>query len=145
MLTEYTGNLFDSTADAIGHGVNCYGVMGAGIAKEFRRLLPDMYTQYKLFCDANLLYPSFVFPWQSRKKLILNIASQNAPGANAMMWALVDGVIRAIEITADTGRTSLALPRIGCGIGGLAWDHVKGELEYLDGHRGVSLEIWTLE
>ena len=49
-MIEKTGNLFDSGYHAIGHGVNCRGIMGAGIAVEFKDRFPKNYQEYVTKC-----------------------------------------------------------------------------------------------
>jgi O-acetyl-ADP-ribose deacetylase (regulator of RNase III) len=143
-LIEKTGNIFDTTADAIGHGVNCRGVMGAGIARQFREKYPDMYKQYRLQCDMFLLEPGGCMPWLTDDhKIILNLASQNEPGADARIDWLAGAVEDAVHALHDVGYKILALPQIGCGIGGLQWSDVLPALEDAAKLTSVDIEAWT--
>lgn len=132
MSVEYReGDLFaQPDVDCIGHGVNCKGVMGAGIAVLFRRKYPEMYKQYTLWCDTSVLLPGGSIPWetadhQGRPTFIFNIASQDEPGSNATTRWLASGLHAAIKQAKSVGRSKLAIPRIGAGIGGLTWEQVK--------------------
>ena len=138
------GDLFTSTADAIGHGVNCKGVMGAGIAKQFRARYPDMYQEYRRICAEGLLLPGEIHTYTSPGVRVINIASQEHPGPNANLYWLTTGVASALLYCKMQGLTTLALPRIGCGIGGLAWDDVYLALDNLTAMTVVRLEVWTL-
>lgn len=139
------GDLFTSEADAIGHGVNCRGLMGAGIALQFRSRYPDMYYEYKKLCVEDLLKPGQIYPYRAHDRTVINIASQEYPGPDASYEWLVTGVRSALRYCTERGLQSLALPRIGCGIGGLDWVSVELLLSTLAEERpSVSLEIWSM-
>jgi O-acetyl-ADP-ribose deacetylase (regulator of RNase III) len=120
----------DAPVDAIGHGVNCFGAMGSGIAVAFRQKFPEMYEKYKLMCDEAFLKPGMVYPWLDRTHFdgqnlfIFNIASQFRPGADANLDYLESGLLYCRFYMRQRGLKHLALPRIGAGIGGLEWDDV---------------------
>lgn len=125
MTVKYeVGDLFDPKwgFDAIGHGVNCKGVMGSGIAVEFKRRYPEMHKEYKWLCLGDYLHLGQVMPWKATDDLwIYNIASQYLPGANAKYGALVTGLY-FVRYHAETNKLKrVGLPRIGAGIGGLDW------------------------
>ena len=133
MTIEYReGDLFKQTdLDALAHGCNMQGVMGAGIAKTFRQKYPDMYEQYRLRCKLNLpdRNSEMVFPWKTLSGLyIFNLFTQVEPGPNASIH-LVDNAFREMFRQASClGITSIGMPMIGCGIGGLRWDDVEVSL-----------------
>lgn len=136
MLTEYTGDLFTAHADALGHGVNCKGLMGKGIAKAFREQWPDMYSEYRLMCQEELLKPGLIYPWADKVgPTVINIATQEYPGPDASYEWVDAGVRNALAYMNQRGLKSLAIPRIGCGIGGLEWPLVKDLIE-------VALQSW---
>lgn len=65
MVVEYvSGDLFETQCQTIGHGVNCRGRMGAGVAVEFRRRFPEMYQEYRRRCHAGELSPGEIFLWE---------------------------------------------------------------------------------
>jgi O-acetyl-ADP-ribose deacetylase (regulator of RNase III) len=144
-FTERRGDLFSSKAAAIGHGVNTKGLMGAGIAAAFRAAYPDMYKEYRLLCTEGLLNPGDIFPYKTRTHTVINIASQEHPGPDAKIEWLQQGVGRALEHCRKRGLDSLALPRIGCGIGGLNWSEVRTVLQALSSvYPSIGLEVWSL-
>lgn len=153
-----TGDLFDPAFgfDAIGHGVNCKGLMGAGIAVEFKKRYPAMYNQYNGLCRQNLLLPGQVMPWREiteysdlmdikKKHYVYNIASQNNPGR--------DGNLEAIEVAMhwvdfharNHGIKHIGLPRIGCGIAGLDWDDVCETIAFVVKDSSVKYTLVSLE
>lgn len=128
MITQVKGDLFDSQweFDAIGHGVNCFGMMGAGIAVQFKNRYPRMHDEYRKLCGKGWLLPGQVFPWDNGTgtQAIFNIASQYAPGPDAKLSYLHAGLQYVDFYMKHTKRKHLGLPWIGAGIGGLDIDDV---------------------
>lgn len=129
MITCRTGDLFASGLPAIAHGVNCRGVMGAGIAASFRQRWPDMYEAYRQYCGAGLLHPGDVFSWGPPGSVIFNLATQAEPGPDAKPWMITAAVGKMIQVACyDYGLAEIGLPMIGCGIGGLHRDDLYSAL-----------------
>lgn len=146
MVMEFTGDLFGSDAPAICHGVNCQGVMGAGIAAIFQRRYPDMYNEYRMLCQNEALQPGGIFPYRGDDRYVINIASQYYPGPDAKMNWLTDGLLRTAMFLRDRGIPRLAMPQIGCGIGGLRWESVSQLLEPIEAiFPGLDIEVWSLD
>jgi O-acetyl-ADP-ribose deacetylase (regulator of RNase III) len=123
------GDLFYSTDSAIAHGVNMRGVMGAGIAKEFRDKFPVMYGTYKALCEHDAVSDMRVMPWKVKQgQYVMNIFSQVEPGANAKIELISAGVIRSINFLVDRGINKMSMPWIGCGIGGIEDEILELEL-----------------
>lgn len=145
-LLHFSGDLFTSDAPALGHGVNVYGVMGAGIAVRFRKEYPAMYEEYAAHCVAKSLTPGHVFYWNDAEKAdVYNIASQDAPGRNARLEWLESGLDGALGHASKKGFDRIALPLIGCGIGGLSWEDVEPLYERLSAKHDVDIEVWTYD
>lgn len=126
------GDLFDPAwdFDAIGHGVNCLGLMGAGIAKPFAEKFPEMYREYQFYCKYEILRPGSCFIYGNMEgQFVLNIASQRVPGKDAKVIWLVQGLYEGLEGMTERGLATLGLPWIGCGIGGLEQDVVLPAIE----------------
>lgn len=119
-----TGDLFDfAGTHAIAHGVNCVGVMGGGIAAQFARRYPKMKQFYQYACRNRALHPGGMIPWHEELEddnyhVILNCASQYLPGPDARLDALTNSLFLAAAYASAQG-VPLAIPEIGCGIGGL--------------------------
>lgn len=144
-LYHKEGNIFDSTAQALGHGVNTQGDMAAGIAAQFRDALPEMFDDYSRVCKQGDLWPGGLHAWKHPQHdiSILNIASQEIPGANANYVWLAQGVRKALLYAEISDYSTIALPRIGSGIGGLDEKKVEGILLGLATSSPVDIELWT--
>lgn len=148
---EYrTGDLFaQEDLGAIGHGVNLQGKMGAGIAALFAKKLPKMKEEYSEMCDEQLLQLGSVFFWREhgdiKAPFVANIATQVETGADARLNALEVGMFNAVRECEYQGITSLGVPRIGAGIGGLKWDDVKEVFEQVAKTTDVKIVVVSLD
>lgn len=144
-LIHKQGDLFNTEAHGIGHGVNTLGVMGHGIAVKFRDIFPEMYQQYRHFCETKQLVPGTTFIYEPEDGyFVYNIASQDMPGANARLEWLRAGLEGALKHADLVDLGTLALPRIGAGIGGLVWEDVLALLTELAESHKTDIEVWTL-
>lgn len=145
-MIEMTGDLFDTEAPMIGHGVNVKGLMGAGIAKEFARRFPEMKENYRRRCEQGILLPGKVYFYKDPETgiVVANMASQDLPGPHARIEWLESTARGALALADSRGFTKVALPRIGCGIGGLEWAEVKAVLERVERSYRADFEVWTL-
>lgn len=140
------GDLFTTTAPALGHGVNVDGLMGAGIAVMFQRKFTGLLLAYRAACRNGVLRPGGVFPWRAEDgRWIYNIASQDRPGRRARLEWVRSAAAEALEHADANGVSVIALPQIGCGIGGLAWDEVAAILEDEQSRTTAKFEIWVFE
>jgi len=131
MITYRQGDLFASGLTALAHGVNCRGVMGAGIAAQFRDRYPGMYESYRRRCLRGAIRPGEVFPWQhDNGHVIFNLATQDEPGPGARPWMITAAAGQMItQAHHEFGITEVGLPLIGCGIGGLGTGHLAAAIQ----------------
>lgn len=146
-ITEHQGNVFDSGVPALAHGCNIRGVMGAGIAVQFKQRWPEMYTQYRRRCRAGRFRLGEVMIWAdpSSGTTIYNMATQQNPGADATTKAIevsIQTVIKDVMMT-QYGDAVVAMPRIGCGLGGLQWVDVECVLAKVIAPHPVQLQVWS--
>lgn len=137
-LTTRTGDLFAQTdLDAIAHGINCRGVMGAGIARRFAQQYPLMKQRYSALCRKGVIRPGAVFEWEPSATegentdfaLVFNCASQDNPGPHARYDWIHSSVASALDKAAQCGLRTLGVPLIGAGIGGLTPQQTVSALE----------------
>ena len=147
MTVEYrTGDLFTQPdLRALGHGVNCHGVMGSGIAPLFRKRSEAMYEAYRTECNTGRLTLGGVFVWVNPDgTVVYNMASQDKPGRNATLAAVESSLNEALAHAETTGVTAIGIPRIGAGIGGLNWDDVKDVIENAAERSPVTIVVVSL-
>ncbi|HEX4607479.1 MAG TPA: macro domain-containing protein [Urbifossiella sp.] len=135
MAVEFvSGDLFVNRvgAEALGHGCNCAGSMGAGIAVGFKERYPAMFEEYRRRCKA--VPPEFalgdVFVWREEgKPVVFNLGTQLRPGRGAT-YPAVEQALRAMRHAADREAVgTIAVPRIAAGYGGLSWKKVRALIE----------------
>jgi O-acetyl-ADP-ribose deacetylase (regulator of RNase III) len=140
------GDLFSSELPAIGHGVNIYGVMGAGIAPIVRRLYPAVFAPYRAKCETHEFQAGDMLPVEVLPgKWVFNLASQDKPGKNARLEWLESSLRSSFEFAAANNLEGFAIPRIGAGIGGLTWGDVKKTIaDVAVDYPNVTIEVWSL-
>lgn len=145
-VRDVTGDLFRVPAQALGHGVNLHGVMGAGIAVQFRVRWPQMYAQYRDECHSGRLTLGGVFPWRDERTgtVVYNLATQPRPGRYATLDAVRSAVAVMVTHAERVGIQSVALPQIGCGLGGLAWADVRAAIDDAAGPSPVQVLAVTM-
>jgi O-acetyl-ADP-ribose deacetylase (regulator of RNase III) len=116
------GDLFQSEAQTITNAVNCVGVMGKGVALEFKKRFPAMYADYVRRCAEGrvrlghpYLYRQTELPW------ILNFPTKGHWRDPSRLVDIVAGLEYLESHYREWGITSLAVPALGCGLGGLEW------------------------
>lgn len=145
MISFIEGNLFDAPElDAIGHGVNCVGRMGRGIAAQFRRRRPAMFAEYEARCRRRELRPGDLFAWFAGPGWIYNLATQHGTGPRATLPAIRLAVGHMLAHARAANLCRVGLPRVGCGIGGLDWADVRPVLQAAAAQSPVELVIVSL-
>lgn len=149
MVRHVFGDIFDSSADAILHQVNCQGVMGAGIAKQVRDKFPDVYQDYKELCNGHkgrtseLLGTAQVCIKGDRRTDIVNLFAQDRYGRNGMRYTNYAALRKCLKYVNDmyVGK-SVAIPYLmGCGLGGGDWGIVSQIIE--DTMKDCEVTIYT--
>jgi uncharacterized protein YwgA/O-acetyl-ADP-ribose deacetylase (regulator of RNase III) len=122
MVKVLIGNMFDSKAQTLVNTVNCVGVMGKGIALQFKKRFPEMYEDYANLCKAGqvrlgepYLFKSLIPP------MILNFPTKNHWRAVTRLADIINGLEYLEKHYKQWGITSLAVPPLGCGQGQLEW------------------------
>jgi O-acetyl-ADP-ribose deacetylase (regulator of RNase III) len=142
-LIELEGDMFSAETDAFAHGVNCQGVMGAGVAREMARRYPDMVMAYRERCTRKRMVAGEVMTWEG-PPTVFNLATQVHPGANARLAWVQASLASLIDKAEDLDIRSVAMPRIGCGIGGLDWMDVRPLVERQACQTKIELRVYSL-
>lgn len=143
------GDLFETDCQAIGHGVNRRGLMGAGVAKIVREQFPEVYRFYREVClkkpEEFLLGGVLPASDPSRSgTVIFNMATQDLPGPNADLEAVYESAMSTLAIAKDLGIAEVAIPKIGAGIGGLVWEEVEEKLRLAESVNDSKFVIYFL-
>lgn len=145
------GNLLDSQADLILHGVNLQGTMNSGVAKQIRERFPSAYSDYvekfrkEKWCLGDVQYSRTEC---DKPRFIVNCGTQEFYGKDGVQYvsykAIQECVTQVLRF-ADREKYSVSMPRIGAGLGGGNWEVIfniinKAALQYPD----VSIQIYSL-
>ncbi len=153
MIVYNKGNLLvHSTDKIIVHGVNCLGVMGAGVALSLKLKYPELEPNYKAYCKTwegdspNLL--GEVFPFLANDGiLILNMFTQakvSSHGDKMVSYdALYDGFIKVSEFCVNNDVSSISIPKIGAGLGGGRWSIIEKIIEETV-DPSITVNVWVL-
>lgn len=130
MFKALIGDLFASDAQTIANTVNCVGVMGKGVALEFKKRFPRMARDYEARCSRGevRLGEPYIYEDQSDRR-ILNFPTKGHWRSASRFSDIEHGLDYLATHIEEWGITSLALPPLGCGNGGLAWSEI-GPLIY---------------
>ena len=125
MIEFTTGNLFDSDAQALVNTVNCEGFMGKGIAYQFKKRYPKMFEDYQEACADGRVAVGTVHMFRENGKMIINFPTKDRWRAKSKMEYVSKGLDALSKLIIDEGISSVAMPPLGVGNGGLVWSEVK--------------------
>jgi O-acetyl-ADP-ribose deacetylase (regulator of RNase III) len=142
------GDFTESNADAFAHGCNAQGVMGSGAALTVKKKWPWNYEEYKKWCDEYPLnigdyYIGNVIPGDSHSKPIINIITQIYYGKDGVKYAQYSALVLAFHYIDLKDIKTIAIPKIGAGLGGLKWEFVQEILQEIEDMN--SIEFWVYE
>jgi O-acetyl-ADP-ribose deacetylase (regulator of RNase III) len=128
-----SADMFKSDADAWVNTVNCKGVMGGGIALLFKERFPQMYLDYRNKCNVGLIKPGSVNVYANdygEPNFILNVATKDDYcNPSELKW--IEEAVEDLSLVVQQFRIKkVALPALGCGLGGLSFADVKKFYDY---------------
>jgi O-acetyl-ADP-ribose deacetylase (regulator of RNase III)/uncharacterized protein YwgA len=133
MIEIVQGNLLRAEAEALVNTVNCVGVMGKGIALQFKQAWPEMAKVYERACAAGEIQPGMVQVWPTGEllfpKYVINFPTKRNWIHRSRYQDIESGLMALVETIKRLGIESIALPPLGCGNGGLAWSKVRPMIE----------------
>lgn len=141
------GNLLTAPVDALVNTVNTYGVMGKGIALQFRERFPQNYLAYKKACETGQIQVGkmFVFKEQTLQgeKVIINFPTKKHWRHKSQYSYIEEGLQDLVKVLKEEKIQSVALPPLGCGNGGLEWSKVKQMIEkYLSPLNNIDILVY---
>jgi O-acetyl-ADP-ribose deacetylase (regulator of RNase III) len=133
MIHLANGDILKHEADALVNTVNCVGVMGRGIALQFRRAFEDNYEAYRKAAKRNEVRPGQMFVFERSAleppRWIVNFPTKRHWKGKSRIEDIETGLVDLVRVIQDNGIKSIAIPPLGCGLGGLDWAVVRPMIE----------------
>lgn len=133
MIKLVTGNLLEADAEALVNTVNTVGIMGKGVALQFRQAFPKNYEEYRRACQHNEVRPGKMFVVSSGRmvnpKYIINFPTKRHWKGKSRMEDIDRGLEDLVRVIKELGIHTIAIPPLGCGSGGLKWSDVRPRIE----------------
>ena len=151
MIIEKNGNIFTTDAQTIVNTVNCVGVMGAGIAYEFRLREPEMFKKYKDLCSAEQIDIGKLWIYEaksdghSKYKKILNFPTKYNWKYPSKEEYLHRGLEKFVATYKERNITSVAFPLLGADRGGLDKNRAISIMEQHLSKCEIDVEIWHFD
>lgn len=129
MIILLKQDIFTLNTMAIVNPVNCFGVMGKGLALQFKNRYFDYFEDYKFKCDYDRIHLQKVDVYELNNndnlKYIISFPTKNHWRDFSNINDIVLGLKDLVKVVKEKNIESIAIPALGCGLGGLQWDRVK--------------------
>ena len=130
MITFVQGDILqDEEAEALVNPVNCVGVMGKGLALEFRKRFPDNYTEYRRACQSGRVRPGQMMVFKTYRTgpqgYIINFPTKRDWREASRLEDIQEGLKALAQEIRNRRIQSIAIPALGSGLGGLQWKEVR--------------------
>ena len=122
MITYVAGSLFTSPAQVLVNTVNTQGVMGKGIALQFKKTYPEMFKTYQEFCEQGKIDIGVLWIYKTPHKWILNFPTKKYWRNPSKPEYIETGLKKLTKTFSELGIYSIAFPALGCGNGELDWE-----------------------
>ena len=133
MIRYTTGNLLEANVEALVNAVNTVGVMGKGIALQFREQFPSNFRAYQQACKAGTLHTGDLLIVEDGslmyRKTIINFPTKAHWRGASRYEYITSGLIALRSAILERDIKSIAIPPLGCGNGGLHWEKVRPMIE----------------
>ena len=139
-MIEYTrGDILRSDAEALVNTVNCVGVMGRGIALQFKQTFPDNFKAYAAACKRQEVLPGRMFVFDTHQlaapRYIINFPTKRHWRDKSRIEDIESGLAALVQVIRERRIRSIAVPPLGSGLGGLDWAQVRLRIEAALGER----------
>ncbi len=133
MIHFKTGDILAEDVEALVNTVNCVGVMGRGIALQFKKRFPDNFRAYSQACRREEVQPGRMFVFETRclanPRYVINFPTKRHWRANSRLDDIDAGLVDLSRQIRERGIRSVAIPPLGSGLGGLDWPTVRLRIE----------------
>jgi O-acetyl-ADP-ribose deacetylase (regulator of RNase III) len=129
MIELTQGDILKADAEALVNTVNCVGIMGRGIALQFRKAFPENFKVYEAACKAHQVQPGKIFIYDLNRlynpRFIINFPTKLHWKSKSRIEDIKLGLADLIDVVLHQQIRSIAIPPLGCGLGGLNWEEVR--------------------
>ena len=133
MIEFKQGDLFEDNAQALVNPVNCVGVMGKGLALEFKKRFPDNFRTYVSACRQGRVQPGRMFVFNTYKRqthqYVINFPTKRHWRDSSRTEDIEAGIAALAEEIRGRRIESIAIPALGSGLGGLPWEEVQAVIK----------------
>ncbi len=134
MIRYVKGDILQAETEAVVNTVNCVGVMGRGIALRFKELFPDNFKAYAAACRRQEIQPGRMFVFETGRmtypRYIINFPTKRHWRGKSRIEDIEAGLAALIAEIQRRNIRSIAIPPLGCGLGGLDWAEVRPRIEH---------------
>lgn len=147
MIKFTTGDIIAADVEALVNSVNCVGIMGRGIALQFKNAFPENFKAYAAACKRNLVQPGRMFVFETgtmtNPKYIINFPTKRHWRGKSRIEDIEAGLKALVSEIETRHIRSVAVPPLGSGLGGLHWPDVRARVEAaLAGLRDVNVIVY---
>lgn len=147
MIEFQTGDILKSNSEALVNTVNCVGVMGRGIALQFKSAYPQNYKEYKRACDHNEVVPGKMLIHETgtltNPHYIINFPTKRHWKGKSRIEDIDKGLDALVSDIRKYKIESISIPPLGSGLGGLPWEEVRSLI--LEKLQGVDVQVVIYE
>ena len=149
MISFVDGNILDAKTEVIVNPVNCVGVMGAGLALEFKKKFPENFKAYEKVCKEGRMHVGLMHVHKNNHYLvrpwfIINFPTKMHWREQSKIEYIKEGLVSLKSIIYEHQFFSISIPALGCGLGGLKWEDVKESMDSsLSELKGMKIDIYV--
>jgi O-acetyl-ADP-ribose deacetylase (regulator of RNase III) len=133
MIEYKKGDILREDVEALVNPVNCVGVMGRGLALQFKKAFPENFKEYAAGCEHNEVQPGRMFIFRTGQltnpKYIINFPTKRHWRDKSRIEDIDTGLIALTNEIRSLNIYSIAIPPLGSGLGGLKWSNVRPRIE----------------
>lgn len=142
MIEIQNGNLLESSAKCLVNAVNCEGFMGKGIAYQFKEQFPKNNKYYIMACNKNKFHIGDILFFEEDGKIIANFPTKNKWREKSQYSHIEFGLETLRNGIIERHLSSIAIPPLGCGNGGLDWNIVKQMIKKSLGNLDIQILLY---
>jgi O-acetyl-ADP-ribose deacetylase (regulator of RNase III) len=147
MIEFKTGDILSADAEALVNTVNCVGIMGRGIALQFKNAFPANFKAYEAACAREEVQPGKMFVFETgtmtNPKYIINFPTKRHWRGKSRIEDIESGLKALVDEIRARGIRSIAIPPLGSGLGGLNWADVRARI--VEALRGLDVQVIVFE